>query len=203
MSLFKVFWGPEEELQEVPCKNGYAYFTTDQGNLYIDIADGTADEADTKRKKVSGKYAEALRKVDPDNPDKPEYIEIDDIALKSMVYTKEEIDQMIGSGGSSIQIFEGRFDQSSFEPEYYDETTQLYYYTYSVKIPNLTCGKDGKTPPIVIFNSNSNSEKAAQYSIVKAVAEPGLIKFYKPSSNALGGAGDYFGGIPFKVIDNY
>jgi ribose 5-phosphate isomerase len=40
MALFKIFKGKESNL---PAKTneGYAYFTTDEGNFFIDVATGT------------------------------------------------------------------------------------------------------------------------------------------------------------------
>lgn len=38
MSLFKIFRGQEEGLASVPKHEGYAYFTEDKGNLFIDIS---------------------------------------------------------------------------------------------------------------------------------------------------------------------
>jgi hypothetical protein len=38
MALFKIFRGPEDNLNSVPLHEGYAYFTEDKGNLFIDIS---------------------------------------------------------------------------------------------------------------------------------------------------------------------
>lgn len=69
MALFKIFRGPEEQLSSIPLHEGYAYFTEDKGNLYIDIS-----EEEGGRVQVNAYAAEVLRSKDGD------IIEIDDIA---------------------------------------------------------------------------------------------------------------------------
>lgn len=82
MALFKIFRGPESELVNVPCHNGYAYFTEDLGNLYIDIATG-GDQA-TNRVQVNAFFAEELRKIGA-NGEVVDTIEFDDIELKNAI----------------------------------------------------------------------------------------------------------------------
>ena len=91
MALFKIFKGPEEGLQDVPCHNGYAYFTEDLGNLYIDIGNG---DPSTDRIQVNAYFAEELRNIKSDGT--VEYISFNDIALKSAV-------QDIAHGGTGRQ----------------------------------------------------------------------------------------------------
>lgn len=73
MALFKIFRGPENELSQVPCHEGYAYFTEDEGNLFIDISN---DEGG--RVQVNAYSASVLKK------DATE-IDVDDIFLKEMI----------------------------------------------------------------------------------------------------------------------
>lgn len=78
MALFKIFRGPENGLNTIPCHDGYAYFTEDQGNLYIDIGNNAGD-----RVQVNAYYAQALRNIKSDGS--IEYIEFDDIELKDAI----------------------------------------------------------------------------------------------------------------------
>lgn len=77
MALFKIFRGPENELNNVPCHNGYAYFTEDYGNLYIDIGDNEGD-----RVQVNAHYADALIKRSQETGEIISEIDIDDLVLK-------------------------------------------------------------------------------------------------------------------------
>ncbi len=79
MALFKIFRGPEDGLQNVPCHDGYAYFTEDRGNLYIDIG----NTSPTDRVQVNAYFAEELRKINNDGT--IEYIAFDDIELKNAI----------------------------------------------------------------------------------------------------------------------
>jgi hypothetical protein len=38
MALFKILRGSKESLQTVPIKDGYAYFTPEDGKFYIDVS---------------------------------------------------------------------------------------------------------------------------------------------------------------------
>lgn len=85
MALFKIAKGPEDNLSDQPIREGYAWFTEDGHNLYIDIDDET-------RVQVNANYAKRLGNAD-------DYIEIDNIeeVIKELVseaggYSKTEID---------------------------------------------------------------------------------------------------------------
>lgn len=54
MALFKISSGNEEDLPNTLTK-GYAYFTEDDGNLYIDIDNGLYSTSPEKRIQVGGK----------------------------------------------------------------------------------------------------------------------------------------------------
>lgn len=75
MALFKIFRGPENRLNEVPLHEGYAYFTEDKGNLFIDVSDQPGG-----RKQINAYAAEVLN-------DGVTEISIDDIFLTNMVAT--------------------------------------------------------------------------------------------------------------------
>lgn len=76
MALFKIFRGPENGLNAIPCHNGYAYFTEDLGNLYIDISDDPGS-----RVQVNAHAADVLRSIAADGTITE--IDIDDILLKN------------------------------------------------------------------------------------------------------------------------
>ena len=38
MALFKIFRGAEDQLNQIPLHEGYAYFTEDKQHLFIDIS---------------------------------------------------------------------------------------------------------------------------------------------------------------------
>lgn len=101
MALFKIYRGPEEELQEVPLHDGYAYFTEDQGNLYIDVGD--EDGSNVERVKVNAQWADGLRKVDDQGED-IQYIEFDKVALKENIESlRQEFNQTINSTEQTLQ----------------------------------------------------------------------------------------------------
>ena len=75
MALFKIFRGQEEQLAGVKKHDGYAYFTSDTGNLFIDV--GNEDDGG-KRIQVNAKSAVNLY-------DGSTTIEIDDIVLKDTI----------------------------------------------------------------------------------------------------------------------
>ena len=79
MALFKIFRGKESDLKKVPYHEGYAYFTTDQGHLYIDI---TSEEGG--RVQVNAYAADVLIKRG-ESPEQDVEIDIDDILLKTAV----------------------------------------------------------------------------------------------------------------------
>lgn len=75
MALFKIFRGPEDNLKSVPLHEGYAYFTEDKGNLFIDISNEEGG-----RLQVNA-YAAQILKNDVTE------IDVDDIFLKNMTAT--------------------------------------------------------------------------------------------------------------------
>lgn len=93
MALFKIYRGDESGLNAIPCHNGYAYFTEDSGKLFIDIGDEAGD-----RVQVNAYAAEALLKTNEDGT--IEYIEIDDLLLKSMTVQVAEG----GTGATSLTV---------------------------------------------------------------------------------------------------
>lgn len=81
MALFKINRGPESTLDSIPVHDGYAYFTEDLHNLYIDVLNSNTGEV--IRVQVNAYFAEELRKVSEDGT--VEYIAFDDIQLKSTI----------------------------------------------------------------------------------------------------------------------
>lgn len=80
MSLFKPFRGTESELNSVGTHDGYAYFTTDKENFYVDIAE---DDGTVTRHQANAYAADVLR-----SSDGTEEANIDDInAATSVAYT--------------------------------------------------------------------------------------------------------------------
>lgn len=101
MALFRIFKGPEEGLNEVPRREGYAYFTTDKGNFYIDIksdefaADGTTvTNAVGIRVQVNAKGAQGIF------DGAGNLIDINDLMLAD---TKLEVDQG-GTGAETLTL---------------------------------------------------------------------------------------------------
>lgn len=78
MALFKIFRGPEEGLNAVPCHNGYAYFTEDSGKLFVDIGNNAGD-----RVQVNAYATEVLIKKNQDGTS--EYIDVDDLLLADAI----------------------------------------------------------------------------------------------------------------------
>lgn len=128
MALFKIFRGPEEglTLEKVPFHEGYAYFTEDLGNLYIDV---TVD-GEPKRVQVNSQYAQGLRDENGD--------------IISF-YTTDEVDDGIDEAASKAWEVE-------ITPEDWQEDGETYSYTLSIE--GLTCGKAGNVPPIITYTSN-------------------------------------------------
>lgn len=94
MALFRIFKGPEEGLDAVPKHEGYAYFTTDKGNFYIDISSDTiidgVNQEDGIRVQVNAKGAQGI--IDSGG----NLVDIDDLMLAD---AKIEVDQ----GGTGLQ----------------------------------------------------------------------------------------------------
>lgn len=72
MALFKIFRGAESDLNSVPLHEGYAYFTEDKGNLFIDISNEEGG-----RLQVNAYAAQVLKNDITE-------IDIDDIFLNNM-----------------------------------------------------------------------------------------------------------------------
>lgn len=100
MALFRIFKGAEEGLAAVPKREGYAYFTTDKGNFYIDIksdefnTDGTVSNPVGIRVQVNAKGAQGL--IDGAG----NLVDIDDLMLAE---TKIEVDQG-GTGAETLTL---------------------------------------------------------------------------------------------------
>lgn len=143
MPLIRMFKDKEEGLNELRSQDGRIYLTVDQGNLYFDIANAEVP-TDKTRIRVNAQYADALRKVDSNGTS---YLNFDDIALKTdmmgiQVYTEElNVDSWILDSGQ---------------------------YKNKISIPSLSCGYNGKIPPIISWIQNQQ-----EYSkIRKANCEP-------------------------------
>lgn len=88
MALFKIYKGTEDQLPK-SFHEGYAYFTTDEGNLYIDVAASTDNLTGTRVQVNAGSadnaefaaFAAALRKEKDDNT--VVEIDIEDLVIKS------------------------------------------------------------------------------------------------------------------------
>lgn len=96
MALFKIYKGTEDQLPK-SFHEGYAYFTTDEGNLYIDINDttrvqvnaGSADNAEFAA------FAGALKKTKDDNT--VVEIDVEDIVTKTEFTPVKEKTDLIPS----------------------------------------------------------------------------------------------------------
>lgn len=88
MALFKIFRGPEDNLNSVPLHEGYAYFTEDKGNLFIDISNEEGG-----RLQVNAYAAQILKNEITE-------IDIDDIFLKNMTATVAQG----GTGHNSLTV---------------------------------------------------------------------------------------------------
>lgn len=88
MALFKIFRGPENELNTVPCHEGYAYFTEDTGNLFIDIASTPGS-----RVQVNARLADSLKAVVDGTVRE---FDVDDFILKTATI-------MVNNGGTGRQ----------------------------------------------------------------------------------------------------
>lgn len=162
MALFKIFRGPEEglTLDKVPFHEGYAYFTEDMGNLYIDVIVNGVE----KRVQVSSKYAQGLRDEDGNIIN---------------IYTTDEVDDGIDEAVSKAW---------SVEIAPTDWQVDGDKYSYTLPIAGLTCGKAGNVPPIITYTSNIEeyskieSADATPASIGSdGSAINGSIKFVIPS----------------------
>lgn len=104
MALFKIFRGPEANLNSVPLHEGYAYFTEDKGNLFIDISNEEGG-----RLQVNAYAAQVLSNGITE-------IDVDDIFLKNMTVA---VDQggtghdtltvnalLVGNGTEAVKMIE-------------------------------------------------------------------------------------------------
>ncbi len=94
MALFKIFRGTTAELNTVPCKEGYAYFTEDDGKLHIDISSDIRNEDGSVTKgtrlTVNAYAADILRNAAGDE------IDIEDVFLTTMTAT-------VAQGGTGLK----------------------------------------------------------------------------------------------------
>ncbi len=90
MALFKIFRGTTTELNAVPCKEGYAYFTEDDSKLNIDISSDLPDGTKGTRLTVNAYAADILTNTAGDE------IDVDDIFLKNMTAT-------VAQGGTGLK----------------------------------------------------------------------------------------------------
>lgn len=88
MALFKIYKGPENDLNNVPLHEGYAYFTEDKANLYVDVSNEEGG-----RLQVNAYAAKVLT-------DGVTEIDIDDIFLKNMIATVAQG----GTGRSDLTV---------------------------------------------------------------------------------------------------
>lgn len=75
MALFKIYRGPEDQLNQIPLHEGYAYFTEDKQHLFIDISNEEGG-----RLQVNAYAAQVLS-------DGITEIDVDDVFLKTMTAT--------------------------------------------------------------------------------------------------------------------
>lgn len=75
MALFKIFRGAEDQLNQIPLHEGYAYFTEDKQHLFIDISNEEGG-----RLQVNAYAAQVLS-------DGITEIDVDDVFLKNMTAT--------------------------------------------------------------------------------------------------------------------
>ena len=178
MTLFKVFYGTEAEMNQVAVKESYAYILEENDCMYVDF--------NNARHKLNAGYAEKLRKF---NAAGAVEIEIDP---EELVLNSDIIDiEHGGTGGKTATEARTNLDVYS-KTEVTDNiktatdkvTSKAYPATLSVGawtldgevykmsylIETLKCGADGTVPPIITYTSNLE-----EYSkIEKATATPGF-----------------------------
>lgn len=81
MALFKIHRGPETNLNSQPVHDGYAWFTKDKHNLYIDV--------DNERVQINAYAADVLLQTDITGAVIKE-IDVDDLLLKEIAVTVEQ-----------------------------------------------------------------------------------------------------------------
>lgn len=172
MALFKIFKGYEHELNAVPLHEGYAYFCTDTGNMFIDIS-----EEPGGRVPINAYAAEVLR-------DGEDVIEIDDILLKD---AENGVPIELGGTGA-ISAEQARanlelYSKTEVENKVKDSTSVAYGVTliasgweedlsYTVYINDLQCGAAGDVPPIV--TCIENLDDYAKLIEIETIAEPAV-----------------------------
>lgn len=88
MALFKIYRGPEDQLNQIPLHEGYAYFTEDKQHLFIDISNEEGG-----RLQVNAYAAQVLS-------DGITEIDVDDVFLKTMTATVAQG----GTGHSNLTV---------------------------------------------------------------------------------------------------
>lgn len=150
MALFKIFKGSETDLNSVPCHEGYAYFTEDTGNLFIDVSSEPGG-----RLQVNSLMAKELyNKEDPQN--NLEAGELID-RINSSTTTANTITLEVSSWQASGEQF-----------------------TYSVNITGLICGKNGDVPPLISCISNIDDYSkiiSADVTPAEDLTQDGVIQF--------------------------
>ncbi len=94
MALFKIFRGPEKELNSVSLHEGYAYFCEDSGNMFIDVSNNPGG-----RVQVNAYAARVLRKYNAEGTVIKE-IDIDDLLLNDTIIAVKNG----GTGASTLTI---------------------------------------------------------------------------------------------------
>lgn len=146
MALFKILKGKEADLANQPITEGWAWFTEDRHNLYIDISD-------TERVQVNADSARALWGFDEDGTILE--IDIDDIF---------ELQENVKKATS--QAWEATLTVAGWA---LNDTDNLYH--QAITLNDLSCGSDGTIPPVISYLSN-----VEDYSLIlDAIATPGEI----------------------------
>lgn len=179
MSLFKIYKGAEADLPK-SYTEGYAYFCSDTGNMYIDT-DGTSDG----RVQVNADVATALVQWNSDGTI-AETLNFDDI-----VTTSDTIAIAHGGTGaitaSAARTNLSVYSKSETDAEV-DEATSVAYtatlaaanwvsssgvYTYTYSNTSLSCGKNHDVPPIVTYTSNQ--DEFLKITDAQATAGTGIV----------------------------
>lgn len=175
MALFKIYKGKKEYLPST-LHEGYVYFITDEGCLYVDISD-------EERVKVNGFRAYGL--IDEDG----EEIEVENLAkLTDLSQLEEKIDEKlkkIDLSAATTKAYEVTLEVGKWQADSGNK------YKYEYENAELTCGNDGNVPPIITVISGQ-----ADYDLIEsaeATAKQG-IEFITSSKPA--------GDIKIIIIDN-
>lgn len=154
MAIFQFSRGIEENLPTI-YREGYAYFTTDTGKLFIDISN-------QKRVQLNAFGAEYLINDDGTITMPDDIFTTDDVipienggtggtsketARDSLnVYSKEEVDKMKTKSYTTTLTPTGWISENGV-------------FTYSYSNTELSCGTDGIVPPLIVNLNNSNEYK--------------------------------------------